>query len=222
MCIKKHHFVSILILVDVLSEELKSLIKSLIPSSFNPYSGGCAFRSISYNKLSFLYSSFNPYSGGCAFRSVFVIHILTLQRIVSILILVDVLSEVYHLSSLIPAMNVSILILVDVLSEENPQLLHFTIPFCFNPYSGGCAFRSPSARVNPKKATWFQSLFWWMCFQKLNFQYCRIVNSCFNPYSGGCAFRSRYSLYNTYFQYHKQKSPSYILFVSICQRTIIY
>ena len=114
----------------------------LVYYRFNPYYGGCAFRSQLCWFPEWRINCFNPYSGGCAFRSYIISCCSIYPHFVSILILVDVLSEVYI------------------------QRKTWTTLTSFNPYSGGCAFRRSSVVCLMFDAFSFQSLFWWMCFQK--------------------------------------------------------
>ena len=109
--------VSILILLDVISEVIFLSDKEVTSYRFNPYSVGCYFRRYSLRENAYRIPCFNPYSVGCYFRRVFVFISKRNNRFVSILILLDVISEgfvVTHVCKWI---------------------------FGFNPYSVGCYFR---------------------------------------------------------------------------------
>jgi len=134
-------------------------------SCFNPYSGGCAFWSNISTASIVNWSLFQSLFWWMCFLKQKIIYPPMLKIWVSILILVDVLSEVGFphvfrtsfsvfqslfwwmcflkknpIGCNIVSFNVSILILVDVLSEVDCFYIFFTSNFSFNPYSGGCAF----------------------------------------------------------------------------------
>ena len=85
---------------------------------------------------------------------------------VSILILLDVISEASFCNCTVLINRVSILILLDVISEAHVPVICTVTCAGFNPYSVGCYFRSKSWKKEEKYEIKFQSLFCWMLFQK--------------------------------------------------------
>ena len=155
--------VSILVLVDVSLEDPSGQIYLWMISSFNPCSRGCFARSPPIGQ-SHEFMSFNPCSRGCFARRIRM-PILSVCRLVSILVLVDVSLEEHHERLSRAQSCVSILVLVDVSLEDSEQY----------PDSEG--------------AMEFQSLFSWMFRSKSIIISKYDTQWSFNPCSRGCFAR---------------------------------
>ena len=136
------YWVSILILLDVILEVSNFFNLNVKDFCFNPYFVGCYSGSA---------TNAPAHTWGFMFQSLFCWMLFW---------------KINLIQNEITQLTVSILILLDVILEVYGQAYYEKVEACFNPYFVGCYSGSGIARNIQVPISLFQSLFCWMLFWK--------------------------------------------------------